>query len=769
MRRVRALSPHIGARAELHGRRVTVWRARVGETGSFVPVEVQPEGGRRMELRRVAPRASGDRPARARAAFDGRAARLRGRARTPTARSRSASAGARRPRPRARAAARVRHGPARARTLDHGIETLGTPARAQARPAGARGAAARRLPARLPRRRPAHAAVNESVELVRSGAARAGGPVHERRHAAARGRRRGLCDSLPEATPEEAALRHSYPDWIAETWWRDLGADEALALMRAQNEPPETVVRLVRGEVDGRADRRPRRLRRRAGRRDGARRGPDLAAEPRLAARRRSPSARCRASGCSTSAPRRAARRRCSPARSSRSRCNAARAARAGGERAPARRDERPRRQRRRARASGRARRLRPRARRRALLGARRARVAGPTCAGAPQPLPELQLELLRAAAERVEPGGTVVYSVCTLNADENEAVVDAVAAGSCRRPARRRVAGVPRTARGRSSCRRCRTCTARAASSSPALSCAERGRCRSTIAPWRWSDWIRDGVEVEPSLYAADFARLGEQIDALLGAGCRVFHFDVGDGHFVPPGDDGAGRAAVDRAEHPRGRRRARLSPDGRRPGAPLRGVRRVGRRLGHLPRRGHGRSRPRSPRTRARTGSASASPSTPRRRPREPPTRRPRPGADIVLCMSIHPGLLGPGVHAGGARPDRRAARRSSTSRSRSTAASARRTRRRSATAGATLLVAGSAVFGDRATRPRRTDACAPRSHEHRAGARARRRGRGARLSEPDRRRRRRLADGEIVGEGVDRAGRRPARGGRRARRRG
>jgi ribulose-phosphate 3-epimerase len=50
------------------------------------------------------------------------------------------------------------------------------------------------------------------------------------------------------------------------------------------------------------------------------------------------------------------------------------------------------------------------------------------------------------------------------------------------------------------------------------------------------WEDWIRDGVEVAPSLYAADFRRLGEQIDALLGEGCRVFHFDVGDGHFIPP-----------------------------------------------------------------------------------------------------------------------------------------------------------------------------------------------------------------------------------------
>jgi len=45
--RVRALSPHIGARAELEGRRVLVWRARL-EDGRFVPVEVQPEGGRRM-------------------------------------------------------------------------------------------------------------------------------------------------------------------------------------------------------------------------------------------------------------------------------------------------------------------------------------------------------------------------------------------------------------------------------------------------------------------------------------------------------------------------------------------------------------------------------------------------------------------------------------------------------------------------------------------------------------------------------------------------
>jgi len=49
------------------------------------------------------------------------------------------------------------------------------------------------------------------------------------------------------------------------------------------------------------------------------------------------------------------------------------------------------------------------------------------------------------------------------------------------------------------------------------------------------WRDWVRT-VEVEPSLYAADFANLGEQVLALLEAGTRIFHFDVGDGHFVEP-----------------------------------------------------------------------------------------------------------------------------------------------------------------------------------------------------------------------------------------
>ena len=49
------------------------------------------------------------------------------------------------------------------------------------------------------------------------------------------------------------------------------------------------------------------------------------------------------------------------------------------------------------------------------------------------------------------------------------------------------------------------------------------------------WNEWVRT-AEIEPSLYAADFSRLGEQIETVMEAGVRIFHFDVGDGHFVEP-----------------------------------------------------------------------------------------------------------------------------------------------------------------------------------------------------------------------------------------
>jgi len=48
---------------------------------------------------------------------------------------------------------------------------------------------------------------------------------------------------------------------------------------------------------------------------------------------------------------------------------------------------------------------------------------------------------------------------------------------------------------------------------------------------------WLAEArrVEIEPSIYAADFSRLGVQLEALHVAGARVFHFDAGDGHFIP------------------------------------------------------------------------------------------------------------------------------------------------------------------------------------------------------------------------------------------
>src|SRR5205814_4560900 len=145
----------------------------------------------------------------------------------------------------------------RVRTLDHAIETLGKrPVRKPDPPVRA----ALRLGAyQLGFDEVAtHAAVNESVELVRRARL-------ERAVAFTNAVMRRLSEGiehllgcLTEDTPKAAALKHSYPDWVAELWWEELGRDDALALMRAQNEPPERVVRLNHrkaGSIAGTPDR----------------------------------------------------------------------------------------------------------------------------------------------------------------------------------------------------------------------------------------------------------------------------------------------------------------------------------------------------------------------------------------------------------------------------------------------------------------------------------------------------------------------------------
>ena len=133
---------------------------------------------------------------------------------------------------------------------------------------------------------PRYAAVNESVELVRRARLERAVPFANAVLRRLADELRPLLDGLPEETPAQAALKHSYPDWVADVWWRDLGADDARELMRTQNEPAENVVRLVRASsragpirtcpVPGTSNASTSRLSR----------GTDLAAEPRLAARR---------------------------------------------------------------------------------------------------------------------------------------------------------------------------------------------------------------------------------------------------------------------------------------------------------------------------------------------------------------------------------------------------------------------------------------------------------------------------------------------------
>jgi 16S rRNA (cytosine967-C5)-methyltransferase len=313
----------------------------------------------------------------------------------------------------------------RVRTLDHAIETLGRrkvhrldpPVRAALR----LGAYQLGFVDGVPR----YAAVNESVELVRAaGLARAVAFTNAvlRRLADGIGE---LLEGLPEASPREAALKHSYADWIAETWWRDLGEAGALDLMRAQNEAAEVAVRLVRGEIDGSPDADI----------PGAwlvdRIDENALAEGRIVPQSRA----SQLVGLAVDAREGERTLDLCAAPGGKATMLAGEVVAVDVNEARARELEET--LRRLGTANVRVVVADGRSLPRELDGFDHALVDAP-CSGLgvlnrrpdlrwrAQPLPELQLELLRAAAERVEPGGTIVYSVCTINADESEAVVDA-------------------------------------------------------------------------------------------------------------------------------------------------------------------------------------------------------------------------------------------------------------------------------------------------------------------------------------------------------
>jgi 16S rRNA (cytosine967-C5)-methyltransferase len=100
-------------------------------------------------------------------------------------------------------------------------------------------------------RTPDHAAVDQAVELAkvdmgRGGARRASaaaGLVNAVLRRAAR-EAPDLIAGLDDSTPEWAAIAHSCPEWLARMWWRELGQDDARALLRAANEPSESAFRV---------------------------------------------------------------------------------------------------------------------------------------------------------------------------------------------------------------------------------------------------------------------------------------------------------------------------------------------------------------------------------------------------------------------------------------------------------------------------------------------------------------------------------------------
>ena len=89
---------------------------------------------------------------------------------------------------------------------------------------------------------PDHAAVEQTVELVKAEQPRASGFANAIMRRVAR-EGRAAVDAIDDATPEGAALKHSHPDWVARMWWDQLGPEAARALMERDNQPPESALR----------------------------------------------------------------------------------------------------------------------------------------------------------------------------------------------------------------------------------------------------------------------------------------------------------------------------------------------------------------------------------------------------------------------------------------------------------------------------------------------------------------------------------------------
>ena len=99
---------------------------------------------------------------------------------------------------------------------------------------------------------PDHAAVDQAVELVKgAGAAHASGLVNAVLRRAAR-ERTALTSALldDDSTPEAAAAAHSAPLWLAQMWWEELGAESARSLLAACNEPAELALRVNTMKID---------------------------------------------------------------------------------------------------------------------------------------------------------------------------------------------------------------------------------------------------------------------------------------------------------------------------------------------------------------------------------------------------------------------------------------------------------------------------------------------------------------------------------------